>query len=474
MAKIIGRTAEIAALKTYLESDKPEFVAVYGRRRVGKTFLIREVFNHNFDFYITGLANTGLRSQLRNFNIALQKHGDTPYAQASSWIDSFEQLKHLLESSINRGKKVIFLDELPWMDTHRSDFITALEHFWNGWASSRSDILLIVCGSATSWMINKLIKNRGGLHNRVTHRISLEPFTLGECEAYYKEHNIVMNRYQMLEAYMIFGGIPYYLSLMHKGLSLVQNVDMLCFTQNGALSDEFKNLYSSLFKHSENHIKVIEAISKKRTGLTRGEIVHTANLLNGGGLTKILEELEQCGFIRKYNSFGKKSRSQLHQLVDFYTLFYLNFIRDNLYGDEHYWSNSIDSGEHRAWSGYAFEQVCMMHLKQIKTKLGISGVLSHASSWRAKSDKHGAQIDLLIERNDQVINLCEMKFANAEFIIDKKYDENLRNKRELFAYETKTRKAIHITIVTTYGVKPNEYSGFIQSEVKMDDLFTQL
>ena len=471
MGKIIGRIAEKAAFKAYLESKKPEFVAVYGRRRVGKTFLIRETFKNSFDFYVTGLANTGQQMQLRNFNSSLQKYGNMPYPQCKTWFDSFEQLKHLLEFSANKKKKVVFIDELPWMDTHRSDFIASLEHFWNSWASSRPDVLLIVCGSATSWMINKLIKNRGGLHNRVTHRMYLEPFTLCECEAYYKENGIVMNRYQIVESYMITGGIPYYLSLMDKGLSLSQNVDMLCFMQNGALTDEFDNLYASLYKNSENHVKVVEALGKKKKGLTRDEIVNFTKLPNGGGLTKVLEELEQCGFIRKYNSFGKKHYSCLYQLVDFYTLFYLNFMKGNTYNDEHYRLNTIDSGKHRAWSGYAFEQVCMMHLKQIKNKLGISGVLTHASSWRSASSAPGAQIDLLIERNDQIINLCEVKFSNAEFRIDKKYEENLRNKRDAFIRETKTRKAVHLTMITTYGVKQNEYSDMIQSEVKMEDLF---
>ena len=471
MAKLIGRTSEKEAFKAYLKSDNAEFIAVYGRRRVGKTFLVREIFKNKFDFYVTGLAHTGLQMQLRNFNVSLQKYGNMPYPQATTWFDSFEQLRHLLEFSTNKGKKVVFVDELPWMDTHKSDFITAFEHFWNGWASSRSDILLIVCGSATSWMINKLIKNHGGLHNRVSRRMLVEPFTLGECEAYYKEYGMVMSRYQMVEAYMIFGGIPYYLSLMNKGLSLAQNVDMLCFKQNGVLADEFSNLYNSLFRRSENHVKIVDALSKKNKGLTREEIVHITKLPNGGGLSGTLEELEQCGIIRKYNAFGKKHRSNLFQLVDFYTLFYLNFIRGNPYIDEHYWLNLIETGKHRAWSDYSFEQVCMMHIKQIRHKLGISGVLAYASSWKSTDNAPGAQIDLLIDRNDQVINLCEMKYATAEFVIDKKYDENLRNKKDAFMRETKTRKAVHLTMVTTYGIKPNEYAGMVQSEVGMDDLF---
>lgn len=468
---IIGRIAQLKELDKYLESDKAEFVAVYGRRRVGKTFLIREYFKGRFAFYMTGLANETMASQLHVFHMALQTYGNMPYPVPTNWFDAFEQLKHILAASKQKGRKVIFLDELPWMDTPKSGFIAALEHFWNSWASACPNIMLIVCGSATSWMINNLIKNKGGLHNRITRRMYIEPFTLSECEAFYKANHIEMSRYQMLESYMILGGIPYYLSLMDKGLSLAQNIDALCFSQNGGLFDEASILYASLFRNAEGHIKVVEALGKKTKGLTREDIIKEAKLPPGGSLTRILEELEQCGFIRSYNAFGKKNRDKLFQLVDFFTLFHLNFMRDNKYNDEHFWTNSIENAKHRAWSGYAFEQVGMAHIRQIKECLGITGVLTGVSSWRSRESEPGAQIDLLIDRNDNVINLCEIKFSITNFVINKKYEESLRNKKAAFLRETKTRKAIHLTMITTYGITRNEYSGQIQSEVQMDDLF---
>ncbi len=471
--KLIGRLIEREKFANYINSDKAEFVAVYGRRRIGKTFFIREYFNNRFTFSLTGLANTGLPEQLRNFQAAIQKHSAKPYPLVDTWFDAFEQLIHLLEHSRKRGKKIIFLDELPWMDTPRSGFITALEHFWNSWASTRSDVMLIVCGSATSWMINKLIKNRGGLHNRVTQRVLMEPFTLAECEAFYAASSISMSRYQLLESYMVFGGTPYYLSLVDKKMSLAQNIDALCFARNGALKDEFSSLYASLFKHSENHIKVVEALSKKTMGQTRDELIATAKLSDGGRLTKILEDLEQCGFIRSYQAFGKKTKDQLYQLVDFFSLFHLNFIKGNKTNDEHFWTNFIDNAKRRAWSGYAFEQVCLAHVRQIKAKLGIAGVLTNVASWHSRHKKQGAQIDLLIDRNDNVINLCEMKYAGAPFVIDKKYDMALRNKRAAFVAETKTRKTIHLTMATTFGLRRNEYSGSIQSEITAEDLFAK-
>jgi AAA+ ATPase superfamily predicted ATPase len=471
--KIVGRAKEQEILKQQVESEKPEFTAVYGRRRVGKTFLVKEYFSNRFTFFLTGLANTGTQQQLLNFNASLNHYGAMEYPPADTWLEAFRQLAHLLHHAPQSGKKVVFLDELPWLDTPRSGFVSALEHFWNGWASSRPDVLLIVCGSATSWMINKLIKNHGGLHNRVTRQMYIEPFTLGECEELFAHNKIVMNRRQIVDSYMILGGIPYYLSLMNKSQSLAQNIDELCFARTGALWEEFSNLYASLFRYSEHHVKVVEALGKKAKGLTREEIIADTKLPDGGTLTKTLEELEQCDFIRKYRSFDKKSKCTLYQLVDFYTLFYLNFIRRHRSSSRNFWSSTGGQARQVVWSGYAFEMVCLAHVEQIKQKLGISGVYTSVASWRSTDAAPGAQVDLLIERNDQIINLCEIKYAKAEFVIDRKYDEILRNKREAFIRETKTRKTVHLTMITSYGVKQNEYSGLVQSEVKMDDLFTQ-
>jgi AAA+ ATPase superfamily predicted ATPase len=461
-----------------MASDQSEFTVIYGRRRVGKTFLVREYFQQRFAFYHTGMANTERDEQLKNFNSSLHKYGDMPYPPVNTWIETFEQLIHLLSHKTQKAKKVVFIDEMPWMDTQNSGFIQALEFFWNSYASAQHNILLIVCGSATSWMMNNLIKNHGGLHNRITRQIYLRPFTLAECEAYFKTKNIVINRHQIVENYMIFGGVPYYLSLMKKEYSMAQNIDNLCFREKGELTEEFENLYASLFKRCENHVKIVEALSRKMQGLTRDEIIKQTKLTNGGGLTKTLNELDLCGFIRKYKGFKKKTRDSLYQLTDFFTLFYFNFMQNNKFDDEHYWTNFIENARHRAWSGYSFEQVCMAHIPQIKHKLGISGILTNVSSWRSKelergaqTDLAGAQIDLVIERNDKVINLCEMKFANTQFVIDKKYDEVLRHKRATFQAELNLRKAVHLTMITTYGLSHNEYWNNVQSEVTMENLF---
>ena len=457
-------------MKQYVRSEKSEFVAVYGRRRVGKTFLIKEFFGNSFSFYISGMANATKKEQLENFHATLLAYGKIPYPRPQNWMESFRQLIHLLTYRKNKGKKIIFIDELPWFDTPRSGFMTGLEYFWNTWASSRTDILLITCGSATSWMINKLLKNHGGLHNRVTRRMAIEPFNLAECEAYFQYKKIVLSRKSIVESYMIFGGIPFYLNLFEKRLSLAQNVDKLCFAKNGELRDEFSILYASLFKKPGNHELVVKTLAKKKMGMTREEIIR-ATKLQGGGLTTVLEELEQCHFIRSYHAYEKKTKERLFQLIDFYSLFYVNFIKNARPNNEHFWTHLVNNAKYHTWTGYAFEQICMQHAAQIRQKLGISGVVTYSAAWRSKTSKPAAQIDLLIDRNDGIINLCEMKYAEDKFIIDKKLDENLRNKKSTFMREAKVRKAVHITLITTYGVKRNEYRGNIQSEVRMDDLF---
>ncbi len=470
---IIGRKEEQQILHSAAQSENSEFVAVYGRRRVGKTYLIRETFGYKFTFQHTGLAKGNTKEQLFSFAISLRDAGYDDCPIPKSWLEAFSLLSAYLKNSTDE-KKIVFLDELPWMDTPRSNFISAFEHFWNGWASARKDIVLIICGSATSWIINKVINDHGGLHNRVTKQIALQPFTLKECEMFAESKGLEMSRYQLAECYMVLGGIPYYWSLLEKGLSLAQNIDKIIFAKNGKLSNEFNQLYASLFKSPEQYIDIVTALGKKKAGMTREEIIAATDKYSNGALSKVLDELEYCGFIRKYNGFDKKSKQAIYQLIDNYTLFYFKFIQQNENNDEHFWSASIDSAMHRAWSGLAFERLCMAHTQQIKAALGIAGVLSNVYSWRKEADEmsDGAQIDLLIDRKDQVINLCEMKYSLSEYIIDAEYEQKLRNKKSAFINTTNTRKAVHLTMVTTFGIKANAHSGIVQNEITLDDLFS--
>lgn len=476
--KLIGRIAELRSLRSYLDSERSEFVAVYGRRRVGKTFLVRKAVDDKFAFFVTGMYKATKSEQLTNFAIALQKYsGAGGLSVQKNWILAFYELTKYLES-LPDGKKVIFIDELPWMDTAKSGFIAALENFWNSWASLRNDIKLIVCGSATSWMINNLIKSKGGLHNRLTHHLVINPFTLCECEEYFRESGFGYTRKQIAECYMAIGGIPFYMSMMEKSKSVSQNIDYLFFSDNAPLKDEFNDLYRALFKSASSHIEIVTALATKRMGLNRKELLAITKQPDNGAFGTVLEELEQCGFIRTYEPFankitiGKRQKNNvIYQLVDFYTLFYFNFVRQNRYKDECFWTTSYNSPLHNAWAGFSFEMLCQSHISQIKRTLGIFGVQTLVCSWRGKLEDNGAQIDLVIDRKDDTINLCEMKYAREEFEITKEYEEKLQNKINAFAHSTGTRKTLLMTMMTTYGIKDNMHSGVVQSEVTLDDLF---
>jgi len=471
MKDIIGRKTEIIRLTEYVNSGKAELVVVYGRRRVGKTFLIKRFFNEKFTFYLSGAENTSKKQQLFNFTAALNNCSGKENPVVEDWQSAFLQLEQYLRNIKVKGRKIIFIDELPWLDNAKSGFLSAFEHFWNTFASSQKEIFLVICGSATSWIMNNIIKNRGGLHNRVTRQILLEPFTLNETEQFLKSKKIMLSRFQIAECYMILGGIPYYLEQLEKSLSLSQNIDNLFFKKNAPLRDEYSKLYSSLFKSPKKYLQIIEVLAKKRKGLTRDEIVKFSKISNGGGLTTMLEELELCGFISINTNFSTKKNRQLYQLTDFYSLFYLNFEKNKRGTGSDYWSSLIDTGTHKAWTGYSFELLCQTHISQIKRALSIGGVVSYTSGWRSKNAKNGTQIDFLIDRNDNIINLFEIKYSTKEFVITKSYDENLRNKRGVFIEETNTKKSVHVTMITIYGIKHNEYWNNIQSEVLLDDLF---
>lgn len=472
---LIGRAKEQGWLREAYKSDESQFVAVYGRRRVGKTYLIRECFNNKFVFQHSGVAKASTKLQLRYFKESLVKSGATNVRIPKDWIEAFSYLEGLIEQS-SQKKKVVFIDEIPWMDTARSNFVTALEFFWNTFASARKDVLLIICGSATSWIINKVLKNHGGLHNRVNLRISLQPFTLHECELYAKTKGIRATRYDLLEYYMVLGGVAFYWSLLDKGKSVAQNIDDIFFARAGQLHNEFNELYDSLFGNPEPYLKIINVLGSKKVGMPRTELLESLNLSSGANVTRMLEDLEECGFIRKYNAFGKKRNDAIYQLIDNFTLFYFKFMKDNKGNDEHFWSHSYLSAVRYSWAGLAFERVCMQHVDQIKHKLGISGVLTSVSSWSVKSDAvygAGAQIDLLIERADNVVNVCEMKFSKGEYVIDREYSLNLAHKIERLLQTTQTRKTLHLTMVTVEGLAHNEYWGEVQSEVVADDLFRE-
>ena len=467
---IIGREQEISRIQELYLSKKPEFIALFGRRRVGKTFLVRELLEKKFVFDLAGLAKSGMKKQLLNFHYSLKKVATQDFTVPSSWLEAFEQLIAFLETS-QAKRKVIFIDEVSWLDTKKSGFLTALEHFWNGWACSKKEIMLIVCGSATSWIINNLINNHGGLYNRVTASIQLLPFTLNETELFLRSKNIEWVRYQIAEIYMIMGGIPFYLEKIKRGKSVAQNIDSLFFSNVGELKNEFSNLYASLFDNSEDYEKIVEILSGSRSGLTRNEIIAKAKMKSGNRITTILNNLEYSGFIRSYAQ-PKRKKEQIFQMLDPLTLFHFHFLHKKKSRDEQFWTNSLNTSQHNTWAGLSFEILCLLHTREIKKTLGILGVQSVEYAWHSRNSEPAVQIDLLIDRADNIVNLCEIKYANMQYAITKDYEENLREKIEVFRQEVAPRKAIHLLMLTTFGVKQNLYSGIMQNEITLDNLFT--
>ncbi len=470
---IIGRAHEIEILNKVILDDSSHFIAVYGRRRIGKTYLIREVYNYSFAFSHAGLSSGNMREQLFAFTSSLKDTGLKVNKLPKNWLEAFEYLKDVIRKSTEK-KKIIFIDELSWMDTPKSDLMMALENFWNSFASSRKDVVLIVCASATSWMLSKIIHNKGGLYNRLTEQIHLEPFELSECLEYVDKNNLNLNKEQILQFYMIFGGVPYYWGFIKRGYSLYQNIDDMLFSNDAPLKDEYRYLYASIFRKPQAYLAIIEALANKKIGLTRDEIIRETGIGNTGDLSKKLEELEACGFIKKYNILGNKKKNAIYQLIDAYSLFYHQFLKEYP-SDEHFWSNQINNPKINTWMGLAFERVCFAHIKQIKKKLGIANVLTEVFSWKTNADLDngivGSQIDMLIVRKDQTINLCEIKYSNSEYIISKDVDSKIKNKINDFLLSTKTRYSILPTLITTYGLVNNTYSTNISFTVTMEDLF---
>lgn len=417
------------------------------------------------------------QGQLSLFNKELRRFSGQEFPLAKDWFSAFEQLRQYL-SSLNKKRLILFFDELPWMETPKSGFMQAFSYFWNTWASTRKGLKLFVCGSSTTWMLDKLIGDKGGLYGRVTHTVYLAPFTLGETEAYLQANGIRWNRYQILEIYMVMGGIPFYLEMLKPQLTFDQNVDNLFFAANAPLRMEYGFLFRSLFNDAQLYRQVVETIAKRSQGMTRQQIKEELGLGDGGVLTIVLENLVRCDFLRRYAAFGKSERNALYQLTDLFSLFHLRFVADNNGQDAQFWSNMRENPSRVAWRGYAFEQVCLHHIPQIKEAIGIKAVLSNVCSWSCPTftDKdgnpwQGTQIDLLIDRRDQVINICEMKYANDVYFIDKDYEDRLRRRLSTFQHLTRTRKALHLTFITTYGLSRNTHSGNVQTEVTMGDLF---
>lgn len=469
---IVGRKKELSLINQYFNSGKAEFIAVYGRRRVGKTFLIRQHFRNQFAFDMTGIMEGTKSEQMTAFHTALKTYGYTG-KKNTNWIDAFFALRQVLESRIEEGKRcVIFIDELPCLDTPKAGFVNALGHFWNNWANWQSEIMLIVCGSATSWMVRNVIDNHGGLHDRITHEIHLHPFTLTETEEFFKLNGFSWNRLSIMQTYMAIGGIPYYMSLFERTDSPATGLDRLFFSGNAELKKEYRRLFSSLFKNPHPYLEIITLLSKHPKGMTREEISTELKTSNNGKLGEMLTDLIYCDFLQKNNVREKriKSNSAIYQLIDFYTIFYNTFANKNIM-EEHFWTRNINTPEINIWYGLAFERVCKAHIEKIKTALGIASVSTKYYSWRSNLIEKGAQIDIIIDRADNTINLCEVKYSENLYSLDKEEYMKIQNRISVFKEATNTRSNIIPTMITTFGMKEGTYSDQIIAKINMEELF---
>ncbi|MBF0297413.1 MAG: ATP-binding protein [Oligoflexia bacterium] len=485
---LIGRKKELAIFEQILNSSCAEFLAVYGRRRVGKTYLIEQYFKSRVEifFHICGLKNGTTKDQINIFRNELEQNlYQFSLPNLSSWMEAFKILTKAIEQKIAsgfKGKIVLFLDELPWLATPKGGLISAIDHFWNRHWSKITTLRLIVCGSAASWMLNNLIHAKGGLHNRLTQRIRLEPFTIEETKLYLQQLKISFSSTSLIETYMCLGGIPYYLRQLQRGKSMAQNIGNLCFSSDGILTSEFKDLFRSLFDESENHIKIIRVLANKPNGLSRHQILSELKIKSGGRISKYLSELEEAGFIANFIPYGKKKKDSYFRIIDEYCLFYLHWIENAPKGimakdnGESYWAQIIGTPTYYNWAGLAFEVFCLKHISHIQKSLALEKVFIKYSSWRCGCKvkdltKSGVQIDILLDRNDNAISLCEIKYSQKPYILDKKTALEWHKKIDTFKEFTKTHKEIFFVLVTFNGVKKNIWTeDLISNEVRFIEM----
>ncbi len=474
MSKLICREPEIEILNRLATSKQAEFLAIYGRRRIGKTYLIHQFFKgKGLYFELTGAKNAPKAQQLRHFSKEFSACflAGRKTAVPGDWSEAFFELKTQVENQDPSQRVILFFDEIPWLASKKSGFLEALEHAWNRYFSRMDHVVLIVCGSAASWMIQKILSNKGGLYGRLTAQIRLLPFTLLETERYLQSQGVLLDRKQLVELYMALGGVAKYLSYVKSGQSAAQNISEICFSPQGALHHEFFQLYQSLFDHPEQHIKIIRALSQRWSGLSVSELQQETGNTSGGFFSNLLRELEESGFILQIPDFGKKKKDARYRLIDEFSLFYLRFMEEaqtlkSLQKD--YWLRAQMSPSYLTWAGYAFEGIGLKHLQAIIEALGLSVVAAHSSGWFSKE----AQIDLLIDRADACMNLCEIKFYRQKWAMTSQDAAVLNHRKELFRAASKTKKTLFTTLITPYGAEQNQhYFSSVQQQLKLEDLF---
>ncbi|NGX62119.1 MAG: hypothetical protein K940chlam9_01613 [Chlamydiae bacterium] len=482
-SKIIGRTDEQNLLNEAFISKRAEMIAIYGRRRVGKTYLIKNYFENMpcSLAYVSGMKDGRLSEQLENFTSSIERDiAGVSLKRPLSWMEAFELFSQVKDKIDKKKKVILFLDELPWLATKRSRLIQALDYYWNRFWSHDSRFKLVICGSAVSWMIRNIIMNKGGLYNRVTRQICLEPFTLKETKDFLRFIGVNLNNRQIVELYMVAGGVPYYLNHVQKGLSAAQNIAKMAFSKQGILYQDFNHLFASLFEDAEKYHEIIRSIAEYRYGIEQEELIKKCSQLShGGSATRQLQDLEEAGFIVSFIPCDRKKKGIYFRVIDEYVSFYLKWIDPHkrsvakLDKSKSIWLSHRETASWKSWSGYSFETICLKHIAQIREALNIEPS-ALTTSWRhdGRLGDEGAQIDLLFDRQDDAVTICEIKYTDKPFQIDKSYYQQIMKKIEVYKKTVKTHKEIFLAFVTSSGLKKSLYSEeYISSVLTLEDLF---
>ena len=510
-SRLVGRCAEQATLRQILQSDKAEFLAIYGRRRVGKTFLVRRFFEDTPTgiFYVSGQSKGTLATQLANFQKCVEQsfYDGLRLPRLRNWSEAFDTLLAGLEKAIRQEptkRWLLFIDELPWLATAKSKIIEALDHAWNTQLSLMPMVKLVICGSAASWMIKNIVNAKGGLYNRLTEIIHLKPFTLGEAKELLEANDVNYEMPQVLELYLAFGGIPFYLNLVRRGESPSMAISRLCFG-GGTLQMEFKTLFQALFDTGEHHEKIIRCLASKRSGLARSEILEMTGMASGGRFDQWLRELTESGFVAPIEVVEGKKEVSRYRVIDEFVLFHLKWIEPTSKGplgpssEENHFMLQKSTASFESWAGFAFEGICFKHIAQIKKALGITHIRTDVSSWQKRGTTtskpgktkattcpdsalveenlleiptRGAQIDLLFDRDDGIVTLCEIKYSKDAYVITKDYVSILENKMQLYKNTTQTKKSIFLAMITVNGLADNPHARrLVTNTITVRDLF---
>ena len=470
---MVARQEQIELIEETLTINKSSFVAFTGRRRVGKTFLINQKYSSKMCLSVTGIQGVSTRQQISNFIQKIEEHSKQRIlSKPSNWQDAFLILKNYLQTLPKTKKQVIFIDELPWMCNAKNGLLQLIAHLWNDYLSKEKHFVLVICGSSTAWITQKIINDKGGLHNRITHSVHLKPFTLAETKAFFAERKMNLTHNAIAELYMTMGGIPFYLENIKRGESPMKAVERMCFADNGLLKNEYQNLYKALFNYPENHEAIVATLALSNSGISREELIKKSKVQAGGPFTRAMNDLLLSGFVVEDVPNGKLKKGSLYRLIDEFSVFHHRFIKKNKKAGNDVWQTITASQSYKVWKGFAFETLCKKHIQEIKNALGIKNVYTTTNSFSYKNEKGGFQIDLLIDRNDNVINLCECKFYDAPFEIDKKYCLQLLTRRSEFKIASKTRKIVFNTMITNHTMKQNAYSlDCVDNQIIIDELF---